>query len=702
MPTCRSRNPMPFLFLLFFLCASRPAGGEEFGTPDILKANVAFWKKIYTEVSLTEGLLHDADHPLVIYERIHIGTMSGRQRNNYIRAEKAKVEAMLGRIAGQPESAWSREERAIAAMLAEQGGKEALEGAQERIRFQQGQKERFYEGLCRSGAYLDTIRSILARFNVPPKLAYLPHVESSFDAYANSKVGAAGLWQFMRGTGRLYLKIDYLVDERRDPIASTSAAAKLLIGNYRELQSWPLAITAYNHGLYGMKRAVATTGSRDIAVIIERHESRTFKFASKNFYGCFLAVCDIAEQPEKYFGEVRYTAPLKRHDIVLTHYVKPSVLSRHLGVDTRILAEMNPAIRPVVFLQDKLIPRDTDIHLPVTLSLAFADSALGAIPDSLKLQTPPRPEYYRVHRGDNLYAIAGRFGVSARDVALENGISRMNRIYAGQVLRIPATTARAPEPIASFVEDMRPEMGLVMQQSAAEAKPAAKKEPAPVSPVAAAQEALPDTLEEIVMARAEPAPEALDALKGKYQGQFDAEGYNLDVELSPVGNSASIYAAVDETIGHYGDWLGIPTWRIRQLNRMGNRSTIHIGQRLTIPGDAGGIERFVQKRLEYHMAIEEDFYSQYKVSEIRERIVGRGETLWDICSDDGEVPLWLLKKYNKHADLSRLAVGMQLWLPAVAEKTPEDIEQEKQEMGGGYPYYQQPIFSPSGPVKRVP
>ena len=682
--------------------------GDEFGKPDILTDNIAFWKKIYTELSLKEGYIHDNEYPLVIYRKVSIGGRKGRRRSRFVKDQKSRVKAMLQRIADLPEEELSDAERKVIAEFEKYGNREAAKDAIERIRFQQGQKERFYEGLCRSGAYLDTIRAVLTQYNIPLKLAYLPHVESSFNPYAYSKVGAAGLWQFMRGTGRLYLTINYNVDERRDPIASTYAAAKLLSHNYSVLQRWPLAITAYNHGLYGMKRAVAATGSRDIAVIIQRHKSRSFKFASKNFYSCFLAVCDIAAEPEKYFQKVEYHSPVSYTDIILTHYIRPSVLAKYLNVEASLLATLNPAVRPVVFIQDKLIPSSTRIHLPNAVALAFADSAMGAIPDSLKADKPPRPEYYRVSRGDNLYAIARRFGISARDLALENGISRMNRIYAGQVLRIPGTAKKADKAIASFVEDKRAETRLAsripskkepLAPEKAKKPETVSEKPAPVEPAA---ELLHDSLEEIVMAQAESEPEVLDALQGGHQGRFDAEVYGLDIEISAVGNAASIRVSIDETLGHYADWLKAPAYRIRQLNRMGNRSTIRIGQRLTIPGDSASIGQFVQRRLEYHMALEEDFYSQFKVAEVRERIVERGENLWDLSSDAGEIPMWLLKKYNKHADLGRLMPGMRLWLPVVAEKTEEDYKEDRIISGGAYPYYQQPLQAPNKPVQIVP
>ncbi|SVE59488.1 uncharacterized protein METZ01_LOCUS512342, partial [marine metagenome] len=171
--------------------------------------------------------------------------------------------------------------------------------AARRIRVQIGQKDRFRKGLERSGKYKDQIEQIFSDAKLPLELVVLPHVESSFQINAYSSAGAAGLWQFTRGTGRLFMKVGYDVDERRDPILSTIAAAKLLKSNYKVLQSWPLSITAYNHGTQGMRRAKNKYGE-NIVDIINRYRSRTFGFASKNFYAEFLAALHVDQNKEKY------------------------------------------------------------------------------------------------------------------------------------------------------------------------------------------------------------------------------------------------------------------------------------------------------------------------------------------------------------------------------------------------------------------
>ena len=144
---------------------------------------------------------------------------------------------------------------------------------------------------------------------LPEDLAYLPHVESSFNTHAYSKYGAAGMWQFMRATGRRFLKVNYVVDERLDPLTATRAAAQLLKDNHKLLGTWPLAITAYNHGEVGMQRAVRKMGTKDIVAIIERYKGRSFGFASRNFYPQFLAARRVARSWRAHFGMFRCRLP---------------------------------------------------------------------------------------------------------------------------------------------------------------------------------------------------------------------------------------------------------------------------------------------------------------------------------------------------------------------------------------------------------
>lgn len=424
------------LALCLFVCFCFSAKAEVFTKPDIIEDNVAFWKKIYSEVPLNKGLLHDHEYPMVIYGEYEIGEREGEERRQYIRAIRKPIEESIKRIKSSPKEKWTDLDRKIAQLFQDHGEEGALDDAIARIRFQNGQKERFMEGLRLSGMYLDTIRFILRKFDVPEKLAYLPHVESSFLPNAMSHAGAAGMWQFMRGTGREYLAINDYVDERLDPIYSTYAAAEMLAGNFTQVENWPLAITGYNYGINGIRRAVSTLGSNDFETVLMKHSSRTFKFSSRNFYACFIAASDIAENPEEYFDEIDFRPKREFRELVLEHWIKPSVLAKYLGMDIETMRLINPAVRSRVFNEDLMIPKGTRIRVPSELTEAEVAYAVERIPAADKSSAPPVITY-RVRRGDTLSRIAARHGSSISSIMGFNNIRRPDRIYIGQVLKIP-------------------------------------------------------------------------------------------------------------------------------------------------------------------------------------------------------------------------------------------------------------------------
>ena len=409
---------------------------EYFPEPQCLKDNILFWKKIYTEVSLKQGLIHDSEYPLIIYKKIYVGNKRGRSLSRYIKSEKRKITRILKKITKKSRRSLTYEELRIAQLFELYAPSHALKRANKRLRFQRGQKERFKEGLKRSGMYIDQIKSILRKYNVPYKLAYLPHVESSFNKNARSKVGATGLWQFMPYTGKLFLKINSITDERRDPILSTVAAAKLLRNNYEKLQSWPLAITAYNYGLKGMKRAVISTGSRDISKIINNHKSRSFRFASKNFYSCFLAACDIDQNYKKYFGRIQLYKPYIRSSVKLTNYIQPDVICKYLNISSKEFKYLNPAFKKSVYRYKRHIPKGYSIFIPPTMSEQYALNTIAKIPASQKSKKLPSISYI-VKKGDYLGKIARKTGVSSRRIARANNLSSRSKIFPGQKLYIP-------------------------------------------------------------------------------------------------------------------------------------------------------------------------------------------------------------------------------------------------------------------------
>ncbi|MCP4147961.1 MAG: transglycosylase SLT domain-containing protein [bacterium] len=669
-----------FLFFgLFTFTYAQEKVADPFVTPDNLKDNVAFWKKIYTEVSLSDGLIHDREFPGVVYKKITIGKLRGSKRRQTIRKHINLIVKSLKIITGKKQSQWGEKERAIMAMFKPYGGLKKIKSARSRIRFQQGQKERFKLGLERSGAYMPYIKKIFKQYKIPLRIAFLPHVESSFDITAYSKVGAAGMWQFMRRTGRMFLKINYKVDERRDPFFSTVAAAKLLKMNFDSLKAWPLAITAYNHGLPSMMRAVRKTKSRDIGVIIKKYKNRRFKFASKNFYGCFLAASEIAANPQKYFKNLNYHTPVNYNEVILKNYIRPAVLAKHLGISQKELKKLNASLRPTVFRRQLSIPRGFRLRLPPALSAKAAIQKITAIPGSLKQTKSADFHYYRVKKGDTIYGISRRFRIPGESLLASNNIGHRNRIYIGQVLRIPGKNKKKKNhtPPKQTKPTVKSTAKPTVKPTAEPKSEAIKTERVkPISnrieshPIPPNQKDspfdTPNSTNYVEMKEAEALPNPAQITRKDSEAAFDATLYNLDVKLYPGKGTARVRVAVNETLGHFADWLQVSTYRIRGLNRLGRRG-LKSSQKLVLPLTEKSLESFNAKRLEYHMALEEDFFNRYIIWDVREQKVRYGETLWSICNED-EIPLWLFKKYNRTVHLEKIKVNTPIRIPVIKNK----------------------------------
>ena len=202
---------------------TKPGTEDPFPLLSGLESAVEFWKKIFTEYSISQLVFFDPLDMSRIYDVLDVGEES--RTPEYINGERERI-----------------------------AGAHGVE--LERVRAQRGIKERTAAGLKRSGRHIAQMQQIFRDRGLPIELTYLPIVESSYDLNARSSAGALGMWQFMRTTGRQYMRVDRSIDERRDPIESTRAAAAFLQQSYETLGNWPLAITAYNYGPGGMARAV--------------------------------------------------------------------------------------------------------------------------------------------------------------------------------------------------------------------------------------------------------------------------------------------------------------------------------------------------------------------------------------------------------------------------------------------------------------
>jgi len=231
-----------------------------------LESRVEFWKKVFAQYGEDDVIIHDRFHVNIIYD---VATFEDQTKKTT--AVRQALDEIRDNLAS-PENLSVTAQQIQTAILANAIPltPESLAELRDNVHTQLGIKERFREGIIRSGRYVHAFQEIFERQGIPAEIALLPLVESSFENRARSNAGAAGIWQFTRGTGRLYLHLDRGLDERLDPLKATRAAARLLRDNYNALESWPLAITAYNHGRAGMLRAQSEAGP-EIAKIIERY-----------------------------------------------------------------------------------------------------------------------------------------------------------------------------------------------------------------------------------------------------------------------------------------------------------------------------------------------------------------------------------------------------------------------------------------------
>jgi membrane-bound lytic murein transglycosylase D len=691
-----------FCFLVtsgFILADNRAcfASTDPFPNYSSLTNNVEFWKKVYTEFSSTNGFLHDSQDLSVIYTVVKLvdrNEPGAREKNRQkVKKLKEKYTNILLNLA-EGNKPVTQEEKKVLSLWGDGVSAERLRKAAERIRFQQCIGERFREGLARSGRHLDDMKKIFQDEGLPADLVFLPHVESSFDFEAYSKFGAAGIWQFIQSTGKRFMTINYVVDERRDPILATRAAASYLKENYQRLGSWPLALTAYNHGANGMVKAQEQCGGFE--QILQDYKSRSFGFASRNFYAQFLAAREIATNYTKYFNDIGMEPALRYNTVALPGYFALDDLVDYLGVEAAVIRSLNPALRKPVFAGKKYIPQGYELRLPTAANFA---ELLASAPDDIVRKEQKRSRFYRVGRGDTAGKIARNHKVKLQDLIASNNLDRRARIYEGQNLIIPGvetkeirtaslaaqTAKQRPASFSQGEEDkgdlpaaeklLRNEKdaaGKSGQESAEEQQNGIVSTESLLAESEGSAEQISDQEEQSLLgATVEVAasdgtisiPETLTGAE-VILGDFQVE------QVEGVGKDKIGVIHVDawETLGHYADWLEVPTRRIRALNKLSFGLPIKASQQIKIPLAKVSEDLFEERRYEFHKGIEEDFFAAFEIVETQTYTVKRGDTVWAICHKELDIPFWLIKKYNSNITFDNLRPNQVLIVPVV-EKT---------------------------------
>jgi membrane-bound lytic murein transglycosylase D len=343
-----------------------------------------------------------------------------------------------------------------------------------------------------SSIYLPFVKNEIAKRGLPPELAYLPFIESGYLGTARSKSGAAGLWQFMMNSiAPFNMKVNDLIDERRDFRKSTVAALQKLEDNYRALGNWPMALAAYNAGLGAASRAARRVNSSDYWTLCARNE---FNTETVHYVPKFLAVSYILSRPRQ-FGLDYWPETVEWTVIRPGRQASLDIIATEAGVDRNILRRLNPellhsitpadgyelkvplahaetvsavlekeGLRLLRFYQHQIQYGDTlsalsqhygislnmiDQHNPGILNryLKIGETViipiLGDMPAALPPRTvpsSPQGAYLGTHivsKGDTLWSLAIRYRVDPQELARENNMEMNSILSIGKTLKVP-------------------------------------------------------------------------------------------------------------------------------------------------------------------------------------------------------------------------------------------------------------------------
>lgn len=463
----------------FAWSAEEPSLSTAFPNPQLFpmprgyESNVRFWMKVYGEWEEDEMAIHDSRYMDIVFDVIDVD--KGPEGSAKVRQKIEEVKKILMDLHNNPSARTSsKEHQEIFDLYKNVNEPNKYRNAAQSVRAQQGIKERFELGLERMTVYLDEIKKVFRLEGLPDELSYLPLVESSFNNQAFSKTRAAGIWQFMPATAKIYMRVNNDLDERYDPMTATRGAAKYLKRSYGMFKSWPLSLMSYNHGQAGVRNAVNTMGTSDFMTIINGYTGRAFGFASRNFYAEYLAACKVMHDAKKYFGNVNYGKPLRRDTIRLAKSLWITTIVNNSTFTREELRTYNPALQSSVLYGKRPIPAGYDLHVPAgryanmpdfianmrahetrgqkkTGDLIAKSQGAGETSGSkTKASTTPsktasssksKPaaavakSHYVVRKGDTLYSISRKFSTTIQSLRKINGLSH-NTIRPGQRLLI--------------------------------------------------------------------------------------------------------------------------------------------------------------------------------------------------------------------------------------------------------------------------
>ena len=421
--------------------------------------------------------------------------------------------------------------------------------------FQTKGRRNFQIWLSRYPGYKDLITNILKKNELPEELIFLAMVESGLNPKAYSRAHAAGMWQFISSTAKLYgLKRTWWIDERRDPEKATNAAAAYLKDLFLEFDDWYLALAAYNSGSGRVNRAIK------LHQTTEFWRLNSLPRETRNYVPTFLAAAIISRNPERYGFKIPSTKEISLDVVVVEKSADLAVLARCANISVKKLKQINPELRQFATPPDQ----SYSLKLPTGKRDSFT-IAFNALPESSRFA--PQYRQHIVRPGESLSAIASKYRVSMHDIASVNKIRNYNQIREGTKLTIPVPSSAASGPVAT-ASPKKPQETISYKVRSG------------------------DTLGHIAE-RYGTSARTIRRWNGLSYGAYIYPGQKLTIPVrsSPtLASSSSKNGSVKETyivrkgdtLSHISNRYRVPIYKIERWNNLSRNSFIHPGQKLAI------------------------------------------------------------------------------------------------------------------------
>ncbi|MCB0341958.1 MAG: lytic transglycosylase domain-containing protein [Pseudobdellovibrionaceae bacterium] len=350
---------------------------SDFRVKPVMMKRVGFWFDVYTKYPSTHHIIHHSRYPWIVFEVVDTSSFFKKKQAHWLENKKALDHVKLRRkiirqelksLASKPFSkSLSPLQRHLKKTLQKIGGPRGnvYRFASKKVRSQTGQRNFFVKGLKNSPKYLPLMEAEFQRQGLPKELLRIPFVESSFNEKAESRVGASGIWQIMPHIGKAYMKVTPHIDERNSPIKATEVAGKILKQNFRALKSWGLAVTAYNHGIGGLRKSLRKSKSTHLTQLISHYRGGSFGFASSNFYASFLAALHAETYKDQIFSsdEISPRPALNAQMVTLHRSMRPSQIAKLANLNIDDLKDLNHDIKRAI-KNDIRLPKGFRVFLP--------------------------------------------------------------------------------------------------------------------------------------------------------------------------------------------------------------------------------------------------------------------------------------------------------------------------------------------------